>query len=76
VDLLWAAVLSRLLGQDREEDSCQQGVEIIGVRRGVSKGEEDGHRLPALQAATPETAVRPIQRWPPARHKGVGHDKP
>jgi hypothetical protein len=31
------------------------GVVVIGVRRGVSKGVEDGWRLPALQWATPET---------------------
>jgi hypothetical protein len=33
---------------------------FIGVRRGVTKGEEDGHRLPV-------TAIRPFQGWPARR---------
>jgi hypothetical protein len=36
----------------------------IGVRRGVSKGVEDGRRPDALWAATPETAARPFEGWP------------
>jgi hypothetical protein len=31
-----------------------------GVWRGLSKGVEDGHRLLVLQAAIPETAVKPF----------------
>jgi hypothetical protein len=46
----------------REETSSARG-----VRRGVSKGVEDGHRLPALLAATPETAVRLFQELPARR---------
>jgi hypothetical protein len=47
-----------------------------GGRPGVSKGVEDGHRMPALWAATPETAVRPFQGWPPAGHRRVRHGGP
>jgi hypothetical protein len=35
---------------------------IRGVRRGVSKGVEEGRRLPAFRAA-----VRPFQGWPTHR---------
>jgi hypothetical protein len=38
-------------------------LEAIGVWRGVSKGVEDGLRLPACRWATPETAVKPFQEW-------------
>jgi hypothetical protein len=37
-----------------------------GVQHGVSKGVEDGRRLPALHVATRETAVRLLQGMPPA----------
>jgi hypothetical protein len=37
-----------------------------GVRRAVSKGVEDGIRLPALRAANFETALRPFQGWSPS----------
>jgi hypothetical protein len=44
-----------------------------GVRRGVSKGVEDGRRLRDLWMATPETAVRRFQRWPsPQGAEGSG----
>ena len=46
-----------------------------GVRRGVSKGVEDGHRPPALRAAISEMAVRPFQGWPPAGCRGVEHGR-
>jgi hypothetical protein len=35
---------------------------------------EDGHILPALLAATPETAVRPFQGWRLTGRRVVGHD--
>jgi hypothetical protein len=44
-----------------------------GVRRGVSKVVEDGSRPPALRAATPETAIRTFQGWPPTGHGKVEH---
>jgi hypothetical protein len=36
------------------------------------------HDLPfwALQAATPKTAVRLFQGWPPIEHEEVGHGRP
>jgi hypothetical protein len=45
-------------------------VTTISVRPGVSKGIEDDCRLPALQATTPEMAIRPLQRWPPQDVEG------
>jgi hypothetical protein len=33
-------------------------------------------RLPALQAATPEMAMRPFQGWPPAGYRIVGQGRP
>jgi hypothetical protein len=43
-----------------------------GVRYGVSRGVEveDG-RSPPVGAATLEKAIRLLQEWPPARHRGI-----
>jgi hypothetical protein len=41
------------------EDRNLSRVTYVGLRRGVSKGVEDGHRW-----VTPDTAVRPFQGWP------------
>jgi hypothetical protein len=40
----------------------------------ASEAGEDGCRLQA--AATPKTAIRPLQGWLPERHRGVGHGGP
>jgi hypothetical protein len=45
-------------------------------RSGVSKGVEDGRRLPDLPAATPDTAVRPFWGWPHAGRRGAEHGGP
>jgi hypothetical protein len=49
-----------------------------GEQRGVSKGVEEGQRTPALEVATPETAIMPFQGWPPTAtgHGKVGHGWP
>jgi hypothetical protein len=41
----------------------------------VSKGVEDGCRLPALRAATPQTDVRLFQGWPPEGRRRVRHGR-
>jgi hypothetical protein len=38
------------------------GQRLIGVRHEVSKGVEDGCRMPALQVGPPETAVSEVAR--------------
>jgi hypothetical protein len=43
---------------------------------GQGKGVEDSYMPPALRAPTPEMAVRPYQRWPPARRRGIWHGGP
>jgi hypothetical protein len=71
-----------LLDYDEEEQTTETPAgedkigETRGVRRGVSKGVEDGSRPLALWAATPETTIRTFQGWPPAIRKEVEHGGP
>jgi hypothetical protein len=46
---------------------------IKGLWHGVCNGLEDGQKLLALWAATPEMAVRHFEGWPPTGHRRVGH---
>jgi hypothetical protein len=51
----------------RDAASSQARAECMGGRHSVSKGVEDGGRLPILWAGTPETAVKSFQGWPTGR---------
>jgi hypothetical protein len=42
----------------------------------LSKGLENDHRPLALQAATPERAVRQLKGWSPVRCRGIEHSGP
>jgi hypothetical protein len=49
---------------------------FIPIVHGVSKGVEDGCKLPALPATNLETSVRPFQGWPLSGSRRVGHGGP
>jgi hypothetical protein len=46
-----------------------------GVQHEVSRGVEESHGAPVLQAAIPETAVRLFHGWPHTGHELVEHGR-